>query len=212
MQEINLEQLELPEAPRIAWIEVKKAINLIYDRNPKQHDLGGICESIKKYGWQELPKYDERLGAIKAGNGRIAAIAQMEESGESIPRGVAKHKESGAWIIPVLCGIDAVSDIEAKGYLIDSNNLTLMGGDFTALDLARAYDNTYLDILEELAEQEALPVSVDGNDLDFLMSHFNPDNDGIEYEQDEPPEEFKEYGEDIETNHECPKCGYKWSE
>jgi hypothetical protein len=26
-----------------------------------------------------------------------------------------------------------------------------------------------------------------------------------------PPEEFTEYGEDIETEHKCPKCGYEWS-
>lgn len=25
------------------------------------------------------------------------------------------------------------------------------------------------------------------------------------------PEEFKEYGEGIETEHQCPKCGYHWS-
>lgn len=25
------------------------------------------------------------------------------------------------------------------------------------------------------------------------------------------PEQFDSYGEDIETDHECPKCGYKWS-
>lgn len=27
----------------------------------------------------------------------------------------------------------------------------------------------------------------------------------------EPPGEFKEVDEEIETAHECPKCGYKWS-
>ena len=26
-----------------------------------------------------------------------------------------------------------------------------------------------------------------------------------------PPEEFSEYGEDIETEYCCPKCGYRWS-
>ena len=26
-----------------------------------------------------------------------------------------------------------------------------------------------------------------------------------------PPEEFPSYGEDLETSHECPKCGYKFS-
>jgi ParB-like chromosome segregation protein Spo0J len=25
------------------------------------------------------------------------------------------------------------------------------------------------------------------------------------------PQEFDSYGENIETEHECPKCGYKWS-
>lgn len=27
----------------------------------------------------------------------------------------------------------------------------------------------------------------------------------------EPPEDFKEVDENIETEHECPKCGYRWS-
>ena len=27
---------------------------------------------------------------------------------------------------------------------------------------------------------------------------------------EEPPEEFPEYDEDMETENECPKCGYKW--
>jgi hypothetical protein len=27
----------------------------------------------------------------------------------------------------------------------------------------------------------------------------------------DPPEIFQEYGEDIETEHTCPKCGYQWS-
>jgi ParB-like chromosome segregation protein Spo0J len=27
----------------------------------------------------------------------------------------------------------------------------------------------------------------------------------------EPPEDFKEIDENIETEHECPKCGYRWS-
>lgn len=27
----------------------------------------------------------------------------------------------------------------------------------------------------------------------------------------EPPDDFKEVDENIETEHECPKCGYRWS-
>ena len=28
---------------------------------------------------------------------------------------------------------------------------------------------------------------------------------------DEPPADFPEKDENIETTHNCPKCGYKWS-
>ena len=37
--------------------------------------------------------------------------------------------------------------------------------------------------------------------------------DGSVFESGEaaPPGEFREYGEDIETHYECPKCGYRWS-
>jgi hypothetical protein len=28
---------------------------------------------------------------------------------------------------------------------------------------------------------------------------------------DSPPDDFGEVDEDIDTEHECPKCGYKWS-
>lgn len=27
----------------------------------------------------------------------------------------------------------------------------------------------------------------------------------------EPPSKFAEFGEDIETEHQCPKCSYRWS-
>lgn len=33
----------------------------------------------------------------------------------------------------------------------------------------------------------------------------------LEKEDTEPPENFPEYDESIETQYECPKCGYDWS-
>lgn len=29
-------------------------------------------------------------------------------------------------------------------------------------------------------------------------------------EDEELPSDFKEFDEDIETTHKCPKCGYEW--
>ena len=34
---------------------------------------------------------------------------------------------------------------------------------------------------------------------------------GESIESIESPEDFKEFDEQIETSHECPKCGYRWS-
>ena len=63
----------------------------------------------------------------------------------------------------------------------------------------------------------------DGAILDALMREMNSGDSAVQamlaalaesaglYEAPEAPEDFKEVGEDIETEHECPKCGYKWS-
>lgn len=56
-------------------------------------------------------------------------------------------------------------------------------------------------------------------DFDLLANEFDADEliewgfEAAELGIDltAPPEEFKEYGDDIETEHRCPKCGYSWS-
>ena len=51
-------------------------------------------------------------------------------------------------------------------------------------------------------------------ELDELLEWgFEPFEFGLEDEKDdkEPPADFGEYGEDIETEYCCPKCGYQWS-
>ena len=48
-------------------------------------------------------------------------------------------------------------------------------------------------------------VSLTGFDLD----DFNQTSE--HYEPQDSPEDFKEYGDDIETEYRCPKCGYEWS-
>ena len=62
------------------------------------------------------------------------------------------------------------------------------------------------------------PEGVSGEwDWDLLANTFDSDmlNEwGLEVpteEEEEPPTDFSEYNESIDTEHECPKCGYKWS-
>jgi hypothetical protein len=51
------------------------------------------------------------------------------------------------------------------------------------------------DMLARLAEVTSVPLPA-------------PDQEAV---SPHPPEEFPAYGEAIETDHRCPKCGYQWS-
>ena len=56
----------------------------------------------------------------------------------------------------------------------------------------------------ELKELEAIGSA---EDLGFSESEIA----ALIVEEPEPPDDFPEIDEDIDTEHECPKCGYKWS-
>ncbi len=180
-QEVN--NLDFRDPPRLIWIPVREAAKLLWSENPKLHDLGALVQSIEKYGFQELPRFDLQLpnisggtGGIKAGNGRIETLAVMERDAMNLPRGLAQDKTTGAWVMPILVGTDADSLNAARAYAIDSNNLTMSGGDFTGFDYRRLWnDNAYLRILENLGIDGELPVSVSGDDLDIFLKglHFD---------------------------------------
>lgn len=58
------------------------------------------------------------------------------------------------------------------------------------------------DVLQEhLVELDAAGFEV----ADFGFAALTPPQDP------EPMRDFKEYGDDISTEHRCPKCGYEWS-
>jgi hypothetical protein len=46
-------------------------------------------------------------------------------------------------------------------------------------------------------------------ELSFLDDEQEDNNNNDDSKR--TPGDFKEYDESIETDHECPKCGYKWS-
>lgn len=66
------------------------------------------------------------------------------------------------------------------------------------------WDNALLKIeFEELNDLEfdLELTAFDENELARLLSD----------DESQPPEDFKEYNESIETEHQCPSCGYVWS-
>jgi hypothetical protein len=213
---IDGNQITVIDPPKLIWIRVKDAVALLWPDNPKQHDIGSVILSIQKYGIQEIPKYDATLGAIKAGNGRVECLFQMERDRMPVPRGIGQT-ESGDWVMPLLVGTDAQSVAVAKAYAIDSNNLTVTGGNLSVEDIARLWKNDgYLNILKEVAAEGELPFSVSGDDIDFLMKAAGET-------KEPPPEAQMDRAEELQkvwqtspgqlwglgAGYYCPRCG-KW--
>lgn len=143
-----------------------------WDRNAKKHDMGALVASIERHGFRDPPAFDASLnggeGGVVEGNGRGEALTLIRAEGRPAPRGVVV--EGDAWLVPVIFGLDAPSQAAAESYAVVHNNLTMAGGDFTALDIAGLWEPAgYAALLEDLAQQNEIPVGLDGDDVDALL-------------------------------------------
>jgi ParB-like chromosome segregation protein Spo0J len=104
-------------------------------------------------------------------------------------------KAAGLDKVPVLTVGDGWTDEQRRLYALADNQIAL---------------NASWD--EKLLAEELQQLTADG--VDLALTGFDPAFlDGLLAEPDEvvPPMEFKEFSEEIETEHKCPKCGYAWS-
>ena len=98
--------------------------------------------------------------------------------------------------VPVLLA-DDMTDTQIKAFRLSVNRMA---------ELAE-WDHDLLKLeLEDLTN------------LDFDLDLIGFDDPGVSRDfseesadEVEAPEDFKEVDEDIDTDHECPKCGYRWS-
>jgi ParB-like chromosome segregation protein Spo0J len=136
--------------------------NVTYDRlhlfqfdeeNPKEHNIGEIIQSIKRFGFVELPVVNDTTGFLVAGHGRVTALQFMYQDAEELPKYISVEKDTKEWLIPTL-HVEFDTDIEAKAYLIASNTLTIDGGWNEAK------------LLEMLAEVSAITENLSGTGFD----------------------------------------------
>ena len=182
----------------IRYVKLDDAV--LWDRNPKQHDLEAIVHSIWRHGFRDASIFDGSLGAIAAGNGRLQAVRRGYDEGRTPPLGIATDSD-GAWFVPIQFGIDAESRVAAESFGVDHNNLTISGTHHFE-DMARMWDETELaDLLVELRNEEMMPVTVDSDDLDELLREMG--NAG------EPPNEGADTEAQIGQKEQitCPHCG-----
>ncbi len=144
-----------------------------WDRNPKQHDLDKIIQSIQENGFRDPPAYDGALnsgrGGIVEGNGRVEALSKMYELGMAPPKYIAVDEDS-QWCVPILFGADSESAQFAERYGIDHNNLTITN--FSPTEVARVWDgDLYKELLRSLQVKDSLPVSVSEIDLEGILNN-----------------------------------------
>jgi ParB-like chromosome segregation protein Spo0J len=89
-----------------------------------------------------------------------------------------------------------LTETQRRAYVIADNKLALNAG----------WDEEMLGL--ELADLRELDFDLDltGFDADEIERALNPPE-----RDDTPPEDFGEVDENIDTEHKCPKCGYRWS-
>lgn len=96
-----------------------------WDGNPKDHDIGGLIESFRRFGYT-LPIITDG-NRIVAGHGRVEALAAMRDAGEDPPDRIG-FGDDGRWLIPRLVGVEFASEAEAEAYLVADNRWVELGG------------------------------------------------------------------------------------
>lgn len=130
------------------------------ERNPKQHSLDLIEESIVRFGFTIPLLVDENSQRIVAGHGRLKALRRLKTKNKKAPSGVSVL-DSGEWTVPVLRGIQFSDESEAQAYLLADNRTTEAGGwDEIALS----------EMLSDLNEKRLLVgVGWNSDELDALL-------------------------------------------
>lgn len=164
------EKLEKKQQLELVYLPLPELEALLLTKNPNKHDLGSIIFSITTYGFKQPVQLDVNLnkgtGGIVAGNGRVKSLALLYKENPEQRIGGIRIDEHGRWLVPTLVGVDSADEAQAMRYSIDDNNIGMLGGDFSALDIARNWDlRSYIDVLQEFGTT----VSVDNDDLSLLM-------------------------------------------
>ena len=185
------------DAIAIHYVSLDDLSSTFLTGNSKKHDTEKLIDSIQRYGFRDPIAFDSTLnagkGGIVEGNGRLEALVEMRDRDLNHPRGIKE-----GWLVPVLFGVDAVSEAEAVSFSVEHNWSVLWGVDDLDLDLAVSlFDEEALkEQMEWLDAENSLPLSIDDN-LEELLERLDDDDTERAYgevQEDEVPDP-----EDVET-------------
>lgn len=126
-------------------------------KNPKQHDLGALHQSLERFGFVNPIIVNERTGQVVAGHGRLEALMQRAASGGPMPDRI---KRSGTdWLVPVL--VVDMDEREADAYAVADNRIVELGG---------WNESMLAEVLSGLALEDGLGgIGYDQDDLDAML-------------------------------------------
>jgi len=107
-------------------IEYRKLDDIVeWDQNPKDHDIGTIILSIRRFGFQSPLLVNDATGVLMAGHGRVEALKQMRNGHQPLPDGI--RRDGTDWLVPVVRGTQLPAE-EAAAYSLADNRLVELGG------------------------------------------------------------------------------------
>lgn len=153
-----------------------------YARNPRRNDHAVAAVAAAIHEFGfRVPILARSDGLVVDGHLRLKAARQL-----------------GLETVPVALA-DDLSETQVKAFRLSVNKVAELADWDEGLLRLELQDLAALDF-------DLALVGFDGEELARLL-------DGEDSQEDQPdsPDEFKEVDEDIDTDHECPKCGYRWS-
>lgn len=133
------------------------------DNNPKDHDLGALYQSMKRFGFTEPIMINEHTGKLLAGHGRLQALKMIKDAGEPAPDRV--EVDDTVWKVPVIKGISIENLAEAQAYLLADNRITELGG-WKPMDLMESLT----DIIEKTGSLDG--TGYDLEDVESILSNM----------------------------------------
>ena len=124
-----------------------------WTENPKDHDVGVVDRSIKRFGFLDPLVLCERKQQLAAGHGRLLTLHAQMLAKEAPPDGI-QVRGDGMWLAPVTRGWSSKNDREFAAAVVALNQATILGG-------------WHDDKLEAVLKQVAItPAGLDGTGFD----------------------------------------------
>ena len=124
--------------PKVKYFRLDEIIGA--DLNPKDHDIGVIISSIKRFGFTSPLIRNERTKKLIAGHGRLEALIKMFKAGYSLPKNILVDDDM--WLVPVITGLEFGGwDEETLLAILDTVKDDLEGVGFDESDMQSLYEN-----------------------------------------------------------------------